>query len=131
MNHKIFFLSIIISLASCNQKKIDIKDQFVEKYITSNKAIIVSCIRCECVKDFMKDYSRLSKNKIPIYADSNCIQQNEIYNFIQLSQKNIDSIYQRNYNMILIRKENGKNYARLLSSEQSPYFEKIITEFFK
>jgi uncharacterized C2H2 Zn-finger protein len=122
---------ILIGFQSCSRNQLGIQERIFDTYIKEDNAIILSCTRCHCVIDFLKDYSRLSKNKIPIYTDTNCASTKEIKHFSFISQNAIDSIYERNYNILLVRKENEKLTSRLLKTEESNSFEKIIDEFFK
>ncbi len=119
-----------MAIASCNNNQLKLDMVVVDKYIKEPKAIIICCTRCQCIKDFLKDYSRLSKNHIPIYGDSNCTSTKEVARFTHLSQKSIDSIYERNYNMILIRKENNRLFTKLMKTEEQASFEKDINQFF-
>lgn len=131
MNYKILVPAIcLLNIQSCGDKSLKIEANIVEKYIKEPKAIIVCCTRCQCVNGFLKDYSRLFKNNIPIYADSNCTSTREVAHFNHLSQRSIDSIYERNYNMLLIKKENDKIRTKLLKTEEQEFFEKDINAFF-
>lgn len=124
-------LVFLIFFQSCNMNRLGIQKSIADRYIKEDEAIILSCTRCHCVIDFLKDYSRLSKNNISIYADTNCNSRTEIKSLKFLSQGAIDSMYERNYNILLLRKKDEKLVTKLLKTEESEQFEKIIDKFFK
>ena len=136
MRCKFFYLNFIIFfflISSCNKKTEKIDTNIFNYYINSNKAIVLSCIKCGCIMDFVKNKSQdfVAKYGVKLYADFSCNDKSDINGFLNIQQNIIDSIYDRNYNLLLFRKVNDRVQMRVLRTEESEHFYEIASDFFK
>ena len=133
MRCNFFYVIFFLLFFSCNNTTEKFDVNIFSQYINSNKAIVVSCIRCECIMDFVKNRSKEFSDKygVKMYADSSCHDKEDITGFLNIQQNVIDSIYERNYNLILFKKVNGKVQMRVLKTEESKHYYEISNNFFK
>ena len=100
--------------------------------LPSTSGIILSCVRCTCIADDLKKYieKHRGNDSYAIYGDTNCLKKISNYPIVHLPQKKLDSIYERNYNMIFFRSTEQGNKFRLIKTEESADFEEIAKSFF-
>jgi hypothetical protein len=130
----LYFLTLY-SLFQCRsippQTKL-FKTEILKRYSKGDSGIIISCFNCKCSIDFMTFYlGRHFEN--PVFMDTNCIQlrpKGVSYNHIDT--KMIDSIFERNYNVILFKNLNRPDSFsfEILKSEEYKDFMKITNKFF-
>jgi hypothetical protein len=124
-------LSICLLLA-CKHSKLRINKSLLLEYAGAEKGIIVSCIRCTCIDEIMAGYKKeILGLGVAVFADTTCVSQVSDIKYTYLSQSKIDSLYLRNYNMILFDISNGKNDYYLIKTEESNNFKSIVGDFFK
>lgn len=128
---KVLSLIFLTTMGACNDNVGINKIVFLE-HIKSEKSIILSCTHCSCVTSFLNsiDFYNDKSNSIIIYADSNCIGTQNKFQYKQLNQSVIDSIFENNYNIILFKKAGRKINKILLKTEQSNDFNSIFKKFF-
>ena len=123
----ISILSAVLMMGGC----INHSSHF-EDCLDSEKGIILSCVRCGCMEDLLKEYVRkYGFSLLPVYTDSNCLERQSILKrSTQLSQSKLDSLYKENYNIILFRKNSGTIQYRVINTDEVLLFNKIREEFF-
>lgn len=131
MNYKYFLTICVACLALGCHKKDEISKEIFEKKINTNKAIIVTCNKCSCIMDFITTNSTKLPVEVKIFADSTCTKFEENINASQISQSDIDKLYERNYNAFLLKSSNGNLSIKILKTEESNLFNQITTDFFK
>ena len=100
-------------------------------YITSKQGIIVSCYRCNCIDEFLlsANYLKIKKKNVYIYLDSMCKKEIKI-NHIQLNQKEIDSVYLQNYNMLFFKYDSlKKDYIISLQKTDNDFTKNYLSFF--
>jgi hypothetical protein len=133
-----YFSFVLLFLSSINCKTYKnrnpefdkFKTDVLAKNVDTDRGIIISCFRCSCIDNFMKEFIQ-QQISIPVYSDTNCFKQN-VLQIHYLPQKITDSIYDRNYNAILFKKlSNGNFECRILTTDESKKFGEIGENFFK
>jgi ribonuclease HI len=105
----------------------------LSKTCASDKGIIISCTRCSCINEDLKDYLVKGKdaNNITIYGDSNCVRKILLTHANHIKQSTIDSIYESNYNLMLYKKRGSSVKFKLIKTEESENLVKIADSFFE
>ncbi len=125
---------LLLSMQSCQSayhgEQID--SSIFGKRISSKIGLITSCIRCSCIDDIISsnEFITLFSDKIPIYADSNCFKPKGNQKVIHISQSLVDSVYEKNFNLILFKYEKDKLMVRILKTKEADKFGKIFIQFF-
>lgn len=124
------FLTIV---AGCKTgKKVTLNNGVLQQIDLPSQSIFVSCIRCSCISDYLRSSAaRAEIGDIAVYCDTTCSSGFLQKNIIHINQSLLDSIYEKNYNMILIRKNDRSKdtYAKLLRTEDN--FSQEIKKFFQ
>jgi hypothetical protein len=129
---KCVFWFLILAIGSCKSSDLKIQTTELIKVANAERGIIVSCIRCKCVDEVLQNnYKGLIAFSITVYVDKKCRPNINELPFSDLSQEQIDSIYSRNYNMILFDISKGKQKYYLLKTEESGNFKEIFYKFFR
>lgn len=133
MRYLSFFLVayLFTGVLSCSEH--DFNSELLKKNTNSDEGIIVSCIRCNCVIEELTDYYKSNKNiesKIQLYADTNCLKPFSKKKINFLSQKVLDSVYEKNYNLILFKRDRDKYDYKLVKTEDALKFMQIAKAFF-
>lgn len=133
MKRRSCFLSFTLCLWSCSAEYKGLDLGLLAQRFEAQKGIIVSCIRCSCVSEDLKDYLVNGNNThyITIYGDSACVKNILLTRPVHIKQSLIDSIYEANYNLMLYKKEKSSVRFRLIPTEQCDYLTKIADDFFK
>lgn len=129
MNYfKVIYFSFIISILSCHRRS-----ALEDNLLVSNKGIIISCIRCSCMVEVLNTYFKtpLKDDEIKMYGDQNCFPEIAGLNYIRLSQRQLDSLYKSNFNIVLFKKERNSVSYRVIQTNEAVLFQKISNEFFK
>lgn len=123
---KLIIILLCFNALSCNFSS---PDQFNKFHFLAaeNDAIVISCIKCNCIIDELnKIYTKNSSliNHYEIYGDTTCLNALGFKSKIRyLSQLSIDSISAGFYNMLIIKKQEGKTTAVMVKTEDT---EKMI-----
>ncbi len=125
---KVIYFSFIISILGCHRKS-----TLEDNLPVSSKGIIISCIRCGCMVEVLNNYLKmpLNDNEIKIYGDQNCFPEIAGLNFIRLSQRQMDSLYKSNFNIVLFKKERNSINYRVIQTNEALMFQEIAKEYFK
>jgi hypothetical protein len=103
----------------------------LDKIIEDNgkKKIIVSCNKCGCVNDLLKDFTNKAiRNEYQIIADTNCLKSFKVDKSI--TQKQLDEISLDFYNITLIKKVNGKYFFRNIDAKEVEKYLDIFNTFY-
>jgi hypothetical protein len=133
MNCKHLFFLLLLINTSCNKKSsLKINDQAGEFFLANySKGMIISCYRCGCIDDYLNiaRVDSFRKKGIIIFSDSTCrlkIPKGVVMNF---QQKDLDSIWELNYNVLLFKKDNaGYEFSNLKNEDD---LNKKVSIFFK
>lgn len=106
MKHFSMCLMLTVFFGCSGKKKVctenvSLNDSILSRRLATDKGVIVSCYRCTCIDRFMDQFVKKGID-IPVYGDTSCLKQRPL-NFYLISQKLIDTLYQRNYNAILFK----------------------------
>ncbi len=130
---KLFFTTFIFTnISSCSNSEFNF--DLLKNNINSEEGIIVSCIRCTCVVEELDSYYLVNDNfvtKVPLYADTNCLQPFLKKKINHLNQRVLDSIYEKNYNLILFKREGSTYNFKLVKTEDAIKFPQIAKAFFE
>jgi hypothetical protein len=99
--------------------------------MNEKNAIILSCVRCDCMESVLSEYFQNGKYKISVFADSTCINEELKNNIRHINQSTLDSLYLENYNILLVTKRNDKFKFRVVETSEANKFMKIVNDFFK
>lgn len=125
-------IGISILLCSC-MTSLKLDEELLRRSCPSESGIIISCTRCSCIQEdlaaFLSDGPPMTS--LQLYGDTNCVKNSVYSNLRHLSQQTLDSIYEKNYNLLLFRKENLKVKVKLLKTEESSELKRIAGEFFE
>jgi hypothetical protein len=127
------FLIGTIALCSCHSEYKGLNTDVLSQDCAADKGIIISCTRCSCIKEDLKDYLVKGKDakNITIYSDSNCVRGITQAKTNHIEQSSIDSIYESNYNLMLYKKQNSSIKFKLIKTEESKDLLQIADSFFK
>lgn len=137
MRFNIFLFTTVLFIG-CNtkitQRKIDVIENEISK-IYKKPILILSCIRCGCFVDLFKSNNPKVNDALKnydIFSDSTCSSHTIFKQKVNhISSKIIDSIYEENYNVIIIKKKNERYIAKLIETEGSGHLSEILTKFLK
>ena len=128
MNFNVLYL--ILLLVGCSDQRSFNSKLLHERVRGENKGIIISCVRCECMMQALSENNNVIDG-ISLFGDPLCLSRNTL-NFKTLSQKSLDSIFEKNYNIILFNFDtNNKFRYKLIRTEESLKFQEILKDFFK
>lgn len=116
---------------SCGEKITDYDKSLLLKSGVGNRGIIISCIRCGCIDEFISSESfRRYKKDIPVVIDSTCKRTLTELPSTHLSQILLDSIYEKNYNMIFFSFDSKTNSLKFKLIKTDDNFFKELKSFF-
>ncbi len=128
MNFNGVFLMIL--LAGCSSREVFNSKLLHERVGGENRGIIISCVRCECMIQALHDNNGVIDG-ISLFGDQLCLARNT-FNIKTLSQKTLDTIFEKNYNIILFNFNTNNTFRyRLIKTEESLKFREILKDFFK
>lgn len=130
INSKYFASFVIIMLLTRCVSKPAFNIALLKQYAGPiREGVIISCTRCGCIDKTMKTFKRTRKG-IAILADTSCFSGME-YDVNFLSQDRLDSIFPRNYNIILFRwNSKGRFFYRLIETREAYDLADISERFF-
>ena len=127
LNSFIFLASVFSITLSCNSQTSETTNLLV-----SEKGIIVSCTRCGCMDDVLKKYLESRSNQeIRIYGDESCFPTLQSAEYIRITQRQMDSLYKSNFNLVLFKKKGKKVNYRVIQTDEAPNFERIAQKYFE
>lgn len=119
---------LIVIFFSCNVRSVEVFGSLIPE----GKGIIMSCVRCGCMDEallkFYKDPKRI--NSFPLFIDSNCAPHNIKVRYQNLPQKQLDSLFEDNFNLILYKTSGKKVILRVIQTSEAPIFPDIVDSFF-
>jgi len=132
-----FRFSLLLSFSSlffsCNEKYVlEISQHKADSLLAHyNKGMIVSCFRCGCIDEYLtpREIKQITEHKILLLTDTNCLIPSLQNHAIHFPQKNLDSLWEMNYNVLLFSRKDGQLQYDLLKTGEH-LREKTIS-FFK
>ncbi|MCP9752745.1 hypothetical protein [Ferruginibacter sp. HRS2-29] len=120
MKYKYSFYLILLAIFACQKKSgLDINSQMgkslLQKY---SHGMIISCFRCSCIDNYLtkERISFFNQKGIVILADTGCVLAGAA-NTIYFPQKDLDSLWERNYNVLLFKKQHDEYIFDHLKTE--------------
>lgn len=121
---------VFLPLVSCKTKRLFDDYLLKNKVGDTEKGVIISCFRCNCVTTELKKIYRLNPT-LKLYGDSNCVNLTDFPELIQLPQTLLDSIYERNFNLILFKRTTKSRFSfEIVQTKESLQLQKKISGFF-
>ena len=121
---------LFILLSGCSGTSKFDSDLLAKRLQKKHKGLIISCIKCNCILEAFNENRDLLKD-ITIYGDSLCIPKQNFVQFSNLTQGTLDSVYEKNYNVILFKFGSNNNFKyKLIKTEETMKFKKIVFNFF-
>lgn len=123
------FAFLLIFILGCTEKSFN--KLLLEKNLGDAKqGVIISCIRCNCVLSDLEKVVKQNKG-VNLYGDTNCISPISGLDVRFLAQRTLDSIYDKNYNIILFKwNRHSKFLFKLVETNKSPDIQDIAKSFF-
>ncbi len=115
-------------MVSCKQeqKKFFLFSEFLTRNST-DKAIIISCVRCSCVIDDINSIELNNQKLLHEYliiGDSSCLKSLKVKNkIIHVPQIKLDSLSTDLYNVLIIKRVNGDYQTKMIKTEESANME--------
>ncbi len=130
-----YFLLIGCKTSNKFTKIIKINQNQAAKIINDKPVLIMSCIKCGCFIDVINDFEIKNPTLFNSYAfltDKTCVSGlKNVERFQQLNKATLDSLFEENYNVILVKRKNNDFESLLIETEGSKKFEKILLDFLK
>ncbi|MBN8686078.1 MAG: hypothetical protein J0M10_03630 [Chitinophagales bacterium] len=108
-----------------------INSDILKSHVSSDKLVIVTCIRCGCFIDALNGLPESEMNYFSQYSiltDTNCNKLK--MPAIHIDKLTIDSISTDIYNITLIKRENGLYKSRIIQLNESSKIVDIMKEYF-
>lgn len=127
LNSLIFLAAVFTITLSCNSQTPETTNLLI-----SAKGIIVSCTRCGCMDDVLKKYFESGPHQeIKVYGDESCFPSLPSSKYVRITQRQMDSLYKSNFNLVLFKKKGRKVIYRVIQTAEAPNFEIIAQKYFE
>jgi hypothetical protein len=134
----VFVLFLFILWESCINKKKENNILTVNYSVLRNQdnkpLLFISCLRCSCFNNVLNTLYKKTPEllqRFTIYADSSC---SGVFLFNSIihhqPQSYLDSLFEENYNLVVIKKDNsGSYFTRLIETAESDRTPEILNQF--